>query len=268
MIREYDDPVKRAIFIVAMVLVSGALFAQVHGPGASVLSSGRGSAPVGGKSVVTGPAASVLSTGPRGWQVGPCMSPTCVDHTFMPTVNYQTGTVEFNRYFITGNGGHGGKGGHHRPGNGGGYYYGYGYGYPVYVPVPVEPEPVPEEQPEPPAVTVFENRPVTKLAPNPTPVQGTPSGEPSDSALSANETAGHHQMSPVSEEQIPMVLVFKDGHEQEIKNYAIVGDTLYDIGTFVAHKIKLGDLDLQQTIKKNEDRGVEFNLPAGAKPVG
>ena len=219
--------------------------------------------------MVTGPAASVLSTGPRGWQTGPCTTPQCVNPAFTPTVNYQTGTVEFNRHFNTGSGGQR-KGGHHKPGNGGSYYGGYGYAYPVYVPVPVEPEPV-EEEPEQPALTVFENRPQVRLAPNPTPMEEAPYAEPTaprQPARTQNFTGGHHEMSPVTDEQIPVVIVFKDGHEQEVKNYAIVGDTLYDLGTFVAHKIKLADLDLKQTIKKNEDRGVEFNLPASLRPVG
>jgi len=200
------------------------------------------------------------------------MTPQCVNPVFTPTVNYQTGTVQSNQHFNTGSGGHGGKGGHHKPGNGGSYYGGYGgYAYPVYVPVPVEAEPV-EEEPDQPALTVFENRPEVRLAPNPTPTEEAPYAErtapPRESAKSQNFTGGYHQMSPVSDEQIPVVIVFKDGHEQEINNYAIVGSTLYDLGTAVAHKIKLADLDLQQTIKKNEQRGVEFNLPASLKPVG
>jgi len=82
------------------------------------------------------------------------------------------------------------------------------------------------------------------------------------------EPAGQqHEMTPV-EEQPPILLVYKDGREQEVKNYAIVGDTLYDLQTFVAHKIKLADLDLKQTIEKNERRGVEFMLPAKYRPAG
>ena len=64
---------------------------------------------------------------------------------------------------------------------------------------------------------------------------------------------------------IPVVLVYKDGHQQEVKNYAIVGQTLYDLGTFVAHKIPLASLNLEATVKANEDRGVEFTLPSSVK---
>ena len=49
------------------------------------------------------------------------------------------------------------------------------------------------------------------------------------------------------------------------QNYAIVGPTLYDLGTFVAHKIPLAELNLKATIQANDDRGVEFSVPAWVK---
>jgi len=135
--------------------------------------------------------------------------------------------------------------------------------YAIPYAVPVEPE-VPDEQaayvqePDPPAPTVFERRPVVQPAPyvGAAVDQGT-SSEPK-----------HMNLSPVSEEKIPVVIVFKDGHQQEIGNgnYAIVGDMLYDLSGPIAHKIKLADLDLNQTMQLNEQRGVEFSLPAGYKP--
>jgi hypothetical protein len=58
----------------------------------------------------------------------------------------------------------------------------------------------------------------------------------------------------------PTLLIFRDGHKQEVSNYAIMGQTLYvfDVRT---QKIALGDLDVPATIKVNDDRGVEFHLP-------
>jgi len=61
------------------------------------------------------------------------------------------------------------------------------------------------------------------------------------------------------------VLVYKDGHEAEVSNYAIMGSTLYNLGTFVAQKIPLEQLDLKATVKANEDRGVEFSVPASVR---
>lgn len=61
------------------------------------------------------------------------------------------------------------------------------------------------------------------------------------------------------------VLIFKDGHQQEVSNYAIVGATLYDLGDGRSKKVQLSDLDLTATIKENDQRRVEFQLPAETK---
>jgi hypothetical protein len=57
------------------------------------------------------------------------------------------------------------------------------------------------------------------------------------------------------------VLVFKDGHQQEVSNYAIVGETLYDLAGGLGRKIALAQLDLQATVNQNESRGIVFELP-------
>jgi hypothetical protein len=61
------------------------------------------------------------------------------------------------------------------------------------------------------------------------------------------------------------VLIFKDGHQVEVANYAIVGATLYDLSGGRSKKIQLAELDLPATVKENDQRGVEFQLPAQAK---
>jgi hypothetical protein len=62
----------------------------------------------------------------------------------------------------------------------------------------------------------------------------------------------------------PTVLVFRDGHQQEVSNYAIMGQTVY-IFDSRTQKIALADLDVAATIKVNDDRGVEFHIPAHTK---
>ena len=59
----------------------------------------------------------------------------------------------------------------------------------------------------------------------------------------------------------PTVLVFRDQHKQDVQNYAIVGQTLWEFESQRTHKIPLADLDLQATIKANDDRGVTFRVP-------
>ena len=57
----------------------------------------------------------------------------------------------------------------------------------------------------------------------------------------------------------PSVLVFRDGHQQEVANYAIMGQTVYVFDNRT-QKIALADLDVPATIKANDDRGLEFKL--------
>jgi hypothetical protein len=58
----------------------------------------------------------------------------------------------------------------------------------------------------------------------------------------------------------PSVLVFRDGHQQEVSNYAIMGQNVYvfDKGS---RKIALADLDVAATVKANDERGLDFNIP-------
>jgi hypothetical protein len=66
-------------------------------------------------------------------------------------------------------------------------------------------------------------------------------------------------------QQPPTVLVYKDGHQTEVVNYAIVGETLYELNDGRAKKVALAELDLSATEKQNDERGVDFRLPPTAK---
>lgn len=88
-----------------------------------------------------------------------------------------------------------------------------------------------------------------------------------DSALNpdaSSQPAPDEPEEPVAV-QPSTVLVFKDGHQSEVLNYAIVGDTLFDFEVTRTHKIQLADLDLPATHKVNDDHGVDFQIPANAK---
>ena len=81
---------------------------------------------------------------------------------------------------------------------------------------------------------------------------------------------GEAQAQPVSDpaaevaNQPQTVLVFKDGHQASVDNYAIVGGMLYDLTGGQRHKIALSDLDLRATAQQNDDRGVDFEVPVGS----
>jgi len=64
----------------------------------------------------------------------------------------------------------------------------------------------------------------------------------------------------------PTVLVFKDGHQLEVSNYAIVGNTLFDLTPGHSRRIALAELNLERTRQQNEENGIVFQLPASAQP--
>jgi hypothetical protein len=70
---------------------------------------------------------------------------------------------------------------------------------------------------------------------------------------------------PPEPPQPPTTLVFKDGHQIEVSNYAIVSQTLYDLTSGHPRKIALAELDLPATEKQNDDHGVVFQLPPSAQ---
>src|SRR5581483_1240981 len=57
------------------------------------------------------------------------------------------------------------------------------------------------------------------------------------------------------------LLIFRDGHQQAIGNYALTPTKLFVLGEN-SEKIELTDLDLDATIKANADRGVNFKRPS------
>ena len=86
----------------------------------------------------------------------------------------------------------------------------------------------------------------------------------SDPNASAQPAPRPHQ--PERTEAVsPTVLVFRDQHKQEVQNYAIVGQTLWNFAPQRTEKIPLSDLDIPATTKVNEDRGVRFPLARWAR---
>lgn len=265
----------KRLLAVALLSLAMPMFAQVRGVPASVTSmgAGRGDTP--------GIPASVTSLGPNGYGNSRWSQPAYQGHSrnfgnynynsmcstpgaLIPSAMGCTSTYFTNQnYGLPLNAGPTNARGRGRGHNGGGTY-------PVYVPyaVPVvvsegppEPDPraVEEEADEPPAMTVFERRP-TLAAP-------LSSAPPIDESR-VYHPAPNQVTAPATEQrQAPaIVLIYKDGREREVQNYAIMGNYLYDIGTFVAQKIPLADLNLKETLKANNDRGVEFSLPVSIAP--
>ena len=77
----------------------------------------------------------------------------------------------------------------------------------------------------------------------------------SSGQASANESAADQApQAPTN----PTTLVFKNGRQIEVSNYAIVSQTLYDLTPGHHRKIALADLDLPATQQLNDDRRGRF----------
>jgi len=240
--REYDEAVKRrnramvagvGLALAALLSVSVAQ-AQVHAAPPSVTSMGFGGRAING----TPP--SVTSFGPRGYTPG------------------------FNPAFPNSRAWHGSSssgfngGPHHRPryprGSVGYYgvpYYGY-YGDGYYDNGTDAENYAPEDEYNG-GPTIFDRR-----GPGYVP-------RPAEPEASADEKSSAAAPEAASEQSPPTLLVFKDGHQLEVENYAIVGTTLYDLTEGHRRKVALSDLDLTATLKQNDDRGIDFHLPTGAE---
>ncbi len=260
----YDSGVARLIRIASIaglgllvLLMVPAAVGQIHGVPTSVTSIGFG----GQWNQTPGVPASVTSLGPNGYHSGPgyqrgvyLPQPSCCMAPLFPINSNPPGV------------GHGG----HRHHNTGSYYgpspyYGYGYGYsPAYIPyTPYDVEPEQDQvrdEEYPSGPTIFDRR-----------GSGLTSREIEERYAARDEHRPQAEESlpaPASEpepvaDQVTTVLVFKDGHQLEIQNYAVLGETLYDLTPGHRRKVELTELNVQATVQQNDDRGIDFRLPPG-----
>jgi hypothetical protein len=241
---EYHKPMRpfnsaSVAFLSALVLilfVALPAISQVNGPPASVTSPGFGG------NRVNGPRSSVTSVGPQGYNPPH-------HHPFKGTANGNNGS----------NGGD-----HHRQHNNseavGPVWYAVPVPYAVDNP-PVEDQPAEAEEPsdEQGGPTVFDRRGSGASSYMP-PTKSVVPAHPSEHATEHAE-----EPPPVDPDPplAPTLFIFKDGRTLEVANYAILGQTIYDLTPGHRRKIALIDLDLEATRKQNDERGVMFQLPQG-----
>jgi len=77
---------------------------------------------------------------------------------------------------------------------------------------------------------------------------------------------------PVRPELSPTILIFRDGHREQVPEYAIVGSTIYASADYWQNghwtkNIQLSALDIPATIQANHQAGVRFTLPAAPNEV-
>ena len=70
----------------------------------------------------------------------------------------------------------------------------------------------------------------------------------------------------------PVVLVYRDGHREEIRDYTIADGIIYARGDYWtdgywSKKIQLAGLDVRATVKASSEHGVRFVLPTSPNEV-
>src|SRR5579859_1738592 len=92
----------------------------------------------------------------------------------------------------------------------------------------------------------------------------------SESIRRPEKLSGTATPSPATE--APVVLIFRDGHREEVSEYTIAGGVLYaqlDYATDGSwnKKIELSSLNLTETTKTNQSHGVKFQIPHSPNEV-
>jgi anti-sigma factor ChrR (cupin superfamily) len=83
-----------------------------------------------------------------------------------------------------------------------------------------------------------------------------------DQALRDSRNAPSAEPSVAAEEKPPAtLLVYRDGHQMEVQDYAILGKTLWVFSDQRTQRVPLADLDLAATQRLNGERGVDFVTP-------
>ena len=133
------------------------------------------------------------------------------------------------------------------------YQYYAGYGYPLFYDPPASPSPYEAAAPYY-ALPQRQTDEINRLSDE---VERLRDEQESRRSDQVQPSSPQRQCVP----ELPTVLVFRDGHKQEIGNYAIVGQTLWILDEAKATKVSMTDLDVPTTTKVNDEHGVDFRLP-------
>ena len=251
----FNRPIVTQVFLALVVFLSLVVFspradAQMTSGRAATNSFGPGAQPATG--------AFATAAGSVRLATGPVITPTAPMHHSTAPAN-STGPNAVNSRVTFSTGGHSEQ--HHRHHGRDGddsraYAYPaiYGFAYPY----PVEPYAGDDSSPA-------DN---TDAADDPD-YQGGPTvfdrrGSGEDSYIPPVEDVSKPHSGQLIADTTPQaatLLIFKDGHKIEVENYAIVGETLFDLTPGHARRVALASLDLDATRQQNEDRGVIFQLP-------
>jgi hypothetical protein len=165
------------------------------------------------------------------------------------------------------------------------YDYNYDYGY---EPVAQEPPPAaavaPAAQPAAPAapppeplVLEYRDDQWVRVAsygqsPAPAPAQSAEQSPAPAPILRSAATGRKEAAQPPPPALPPAILVFRDGHREEIEKYTIMGGSIYTSADYWStgswtREVPIAELDVAATLKLNQQRGGKLTLPSGPHEV-
>lgn len=104
-------------------------------------------------------------------------------------------------------------------------------------------------------------------------------GEPSplnsaaeDARISRPDDQGPMIATPAANEMAPVVLIFRDGHSEQVRDYTIANGILYARSDYYTdgywnRQIALASLNITETVRANASRNVNFVLPSSPNEV-
>ena len=154
------------------------------------------------------------------------------------------------------------------------FYPGYAYYAPPYFYSDYEPyeDYIPEPPPAPEPITQV------KIEPAPDPVLLELHGSQWVKVTNFSEQPKSAAPTGVPPQQVstkplpPAVLVFRDGHTEEVKSYSIIGQTMYTKADYWTtgkwtRAIQIANLNIAATIEQNHARGLNFELPSSPDEI-
>lgn len=160
-------------------------------------------------------------------------------------------------------------------------YSDYPYGWagqpsPPLVVVQSNPSPAPSEPPSEPLMIVWQGDRYVRYGGR-APASSVRAGQDySDSISATAQSQSAVRSSPpaqLNQAQLPpAILVFRDGHREQVQDYVIASGKLYVRGDYWrdgywTRTVELAALDLPRTLSTNHENGVNFVLPAAPNMV-
>jgi hypothetical protein len=151
-------------------------------------------------------------------------------------------------------------------------------GDPFYADYPLAPLTIPPQYVVVPPATPADAPPEAKSEPLMIELQGSRyvrfGGRQQDATPDYAEGGNSLQLTqhPAQAELPPAVLIFRDGHREQVPEYAIFGGTLYASGNYWqtgqwTKNIQLSDLNIPATLRANREKGITFILPSAPNEV-